>query len=193
MQRFVEFGDSLDLDEAFIGNSTKEILVRQKLGVSLSECARLCLFEPSFTCALLTYNEILLDCKWCSLPYPRDADDDNTGLITTRDNYKLFVKDPLYNYIEYPFKVTSVFDSNQPSYLVTDAAQCAHACDAQTKISCRSFNLCQQEAAAGGTITTFNCIMSETNVHNTEKDPNLVTTVLCSHYSSLYFLLFCLI
>lgn len=82
----------------------------------------------------------------------------------------------MFNYIEYPFKVTALVD-----YTVADVNtvnECAFKCDKDPKIKCRSFNFCKKDD------NTFRCLLSETNIHNIEKDPNIVYTALCSHYSS---------
>jgi hypothetical protein len=158
-----------------IENKTDDpIFVRQKIGVSVDECARLCLFEPAFTCSLMSYSEIFLDCKWSSLPLPNTAS--HADFVIIREKYSLFVRDPLYDFIEYPFKVTSVYD--YVSVTVSSKAECAYACNDQKSIRCRSFNLCKD------TDTTFKCLMSETNLYSTDRDPNLVDVGSCSHFSS---------
>jgi hypothetical protein len=85
--------------------------------------------------------------------------------------------DPLYHYFEYPGKVTALID-----YKVVDvktASECAMLCDNQTSFTCRSFNLCQNEKN-----TSFNCLLSPSNIHNIEKNSTILYYPLCSHYSS---------
>jgi hypothetical protein len=154
--------------------------LRKKQGVSIEECSRLCLFEPSFECNIMTYSQLYSDCKWSSLPYPRESTSnaDNTVYITTRENYSAFIKDPLYNYVQYFQQVTSVFNYNQSE--VSSVNECAYACNTQKDIRCRSFNFCKKENDEN----SYYCLLSGTNVHNNDNHPNNVTTNLCLLYSS---------
>jgi NADPH-dependent 7-cyano-7-deazaguanine reductase QueF-like protein len=171
-KQFIDGGLNYDLNVEVIENAS--MIVRQKKGVSVEECARLCLTEPAFTCSILTYSDTFLECKWTSIPRSNNED-----FITIRNGYTVFVKDPLYNYFELPSKVTSLFDYiNVP---VKTAGDCAAACDSIDKIRCRSFNLC---ANAQDQPPGFTCLMSETNFYSSNKDPALIQTIFCSHYSS---------
>lgn len=63
---------------------------------------------------------------------------------------------------------------------VTSESECAIKCNKESKFRCRSFNFCD-----GVDGKSHRCLLSSTNVHNQDKDPNIIDTTLCSHYSSL--------
>lgn len=171
-------GGGFDINETLIQQSNKTIYWHQRKGASLEECSRLCLFEPQFVCNLMSYSQTFLDCKWSSLPYPRDLDsEDTTVYISQRDQYQLYIRNPLSNYVEYPFKVTSLF--NYKVVEADDASMCASLCSSNQEIKCRSFNLCKKNQDD----EKYSCYLSETNLANPGKNPNLTETVLCSHYS----------
>ncbi len=177
-KQFIEGGNGYDLDENAINNRTDDLIAfRQKTGISIDECARLCLFEPAFTCSVMSYSDIFMDCKWASFPQGSTGGS-TTDLVLVREKYSFFVRDPLYDYFEYPLKVTSVFDF--VTVEVSSKAECAYACNDQKKIRCRSFNLCRQKISSA----KFDCLLSETNLYSSQKDPTLVETNLCSHFSS---------
>ena len=44
----------------------KSLSIREKKGVSVNECARLCLTEPSFDCQSMSYEAVVGECKWSS-------------------------------------------------------------------------------------------------------------------------------
>lgn len=79
----------------------------------------------------------------------------------------------MYDYFELPFKVTALVDFSLSD--VKSASECAFKCNVDQK--CRSFNLCKKDDE------NFRCLLSDTNVHNTENDPNVVYSAICSHYS----------
>lgn len=83
----------------------------------------------------------------------------------------------MYNYIKYPSKVTSIVDYTIDT--VQTESQCAMKCNNEKKFKCRSFNFCDNEDG-----NSHRCLLSTTNIHNIDKDPNVVTTSLCSHFSS---------
>lgn len=37
--------------------------------ISVDECSRLCIYEPSFDCQSFTYNDETKECKWSNLLY----------------------------------------------------------------------------------------------------------------------------
>jgi hypothetical protein len=45
----------------------KSLSIREKKGVSVNECARLCLKEPAFDCQSMSYEAVVGECKWSSL------------------------------------------------------------------------------------------------------------------------------
>ena len=61
---------------------------------------------------------------------------------------------------------------------VNDERECALKCNSAKNIHCRSFNFCE------GANKKFFCILSELNLNNDERDPQLVDSSLCTHYSS---------
>ena len=84
----------------------------------------------------------------------------------------------MYNYVEYPFKVTTNLD-----YIVIDnidsPEKCASKCNKETYFICRSFNLCKDENKPG----SFKCLLSSSNIH---KNINITNADKCSHYSSYF-------
>ena len=62
---------------------------------------------------------------------------------------------------------------------VRDERECALKCNNAKDIHCRSFNFCE------GANKKLFCILSELNVHNEgDRDPQLVDSSLCNHFSS---------
>ena len=59
-----------DFNETALSNSNI-FSIRKKSDISIDECSRLCLNEPSFECKSMTYTNWLKDCKWSSV----DAND----------------------------------------------------------------------------------------------------------------------
>lgn len=59
-------------------------------------------------------------------------------------------------------------------------SQCAFKCNKEKSFKCRSFNFCNSDDGK-----SHRCLLSETNIHNMDKDPNVITTSLCSHFSSI--------
>jgi hypothetical protein len=84
--------------------------------------------------------------------------------------------DPFYNYAKYPYQVTGVLGVK--SVEVKDARECAMKCNKATDIHCRSFNFCQ------GQNDKYRCVLSELNVHSEDRNPDLVDSAICDHYSS---------
>ena len=66
--------------------------MRERTGVSVDECARLCLFEAAFVCELMTYGKANQECKWTSVPSIYDIKDEDTmnlfQLIPTFDLFE---------------------------------------------------------------------------------------------------------
>ncbi len=179
------------------------LIIRKKIGTSVDECARLCLREAAFDCLVMTYSALNLECKWSSVLYSYDGFSNN-NFISIREEYSLFLsnhtnqlhfepqfpilyseyfffvslEDPLYDFIEYPYKIATNVDYKEST--VTTSNECAYECITNKKIRCRSFNYCQNPQDEN----TFKCLLSETNINSVDKNPNIVFTSLCSHFSS---------
>ena len=68
----------------------KSIIVRQKKGISIDECTRLCLKEPAFQCETLTYEPTLTECKWSSFVGSLLLDVKNNTFIMSKPGYTFF-------------------------------------------------------------------------------------------------------
>ncbi|RNA22484.1 antigen B membrane, partial [Brachionus plicatilis] len=154
-------------------SSNPSIISRKKSMVSVDECARLCIFEPTFNCESFTFNDQTKECKWANLLLLTQNITVSLSSIEAVNGSSLFIRDPLYDYIEFPFKVTALVDYSLSN--VISPSECAFKCN--TEKNCRSFNLCKKDDE------TYRCLLSDSNVHNTEKDPNVVYSAICSHYS----------
>lgn len=140
----------------------------------------------------MTYSKIYRECKWVSLPNIYEViDTEFATAIMPAETYELFVRDPVYNYLKYPFKVTSLVSNEQED--VRSETECALKCSYSKTLTCRSFNFCKVKEGQ------FRCLLSDTNIHSIDKDPNVVDSVDCDHYSStfiylllVFYILFCL-
>lgn len=66
---------------------------------------------------------------------------------------------------------------------VSNERECALKCNNAKDIRCRSFNFCE------GANKKLFCILSELNVANDgDRDPQLVDSSLCNHFSSMRFI-----
>jgi hypothetical protein len=63
------------------------IFIKERKGVSIDECCRLCLTEPSFSCQSLSYEPISRICKWSSIS---EADRRNDGAETAYFEFREF-------------------------------------------------------------------------------------------------------
>lgn len=187
-------------------NKNASIFLRTRTGgISFDECARLCLTEPSFICETLTYEPVLNECKWSSYAGLYDVIGSDPFFIEAPGVYlysskakppssirvfktilNVFInqnkENQFYDFIEYPFKVATEKELLEIS--VSSEEQCAYECSKQTKFTCRSFNLCKIE---GVDTVNFRCLLSDSHNHNTERDPNLIFSPICTHYSSMPF------
>ena len=157
------------------------LFIRQRNDLSFEDCARLCVREPAFECRSLSYSNARANCKWSSISLS------DINVVTTSPflnmsavEYTWFYRDPLYNYVEYPFKVTTSTDSIVLEAL--DANECAVLCDQEKSIKCLSFNLCEMKDST----KPFKCLLSDRNIHSTEKNSSLTDYPLCTHYSSAW-------
>lgn len=166
--------ESRDFDQSNLELLQNIYLIRSKTGVSIDECCRLCLNEQAYDCQSMSYSSISGECKWSSLNTDI-IDIKNTTFIKQLDTYRLFNRDVLYNYLEYPFKITTNFDYKLIE--VKSASECASNCNSDTSLNCRSFNLCKNDKPG-----SFKCLLSETNIH---RNANVTNTTDCSHYSSI--------
>lgn len=123
----------------------------------------------------MSYSVLLSECKWSSLDSDDYDDYKNSTYFYPQSNCKLFYRDVLYNYVEYPYKVTTNTD-----YIVVEDVStpnvCARRCNKEKTINCRSFNLCKVDKT-----NSFNCLLSSTNIH---RNLNVTNATTCTHYSS---------
>lgn len=73
------------------------IQFRQRKGVSIDECARLCSKELTFRCDILTFEPILRECKWSSMSIDFFLDINDNKYLIEKDGYffyqsKIFVQ-----------------------------------------------------------------------------------------------------
>ncbi|CAF0709535.1 unnamed protein product [Brachionus calyciflorus] len=174
-KQFILASPTIDFNETEILKNDK-LMLRTNTGASLDECARFCVQEPAFECQIFTYDKILQNCKWSSIRSLIDNENPTDSYFIEKEGCDVFLKDPLYNYIKFPSKVTSIVD-----YTIADVqseSQCATKCNNEKKFKCRSFNFCDSDDGKA-----HRCLLSQTNIHNLDKDPFVVTTSLCSHFS----------
>lgn len=175
-KQFIAYSKDIDFNVDEIKKNVT-IFLRTKSGISVDECARLCLREPAFDCQSMSYDYPSQDCKWSSLVAAYEPDDlTKIPYLTARNGHSFFLRDLLFNYYEFPYQVATITD-----YKVVEVQSkqiCAYYCDVEADFKCRSFNFCKQPD--GGPSL---CLLSMSNVHNTQQDPNIQSAPSCSHYS----------
>lgn len=153
-------------------------MVRQRTGVSIDECARLCRTEARFRCESMSYDGIYRDCKWSSV----FSEFFEAANIYTNysEGYTMFVSNSLQDYVLYPYSVSSESDLKEyPDARTTYA--CAFKCTTEKDFKCKSFNFCEFFQGTGFTVK---CLLSDK--HNHEINATALTySAICSHYSSL--------
>ncbi len=66
-------------------NTNNSVIIRKKTGISIDECARLCLNEGSFDCEIMTYSAPLMECKWSSMKYEAAYDNQDVNFVYLGD------------------------------------------------------------------------------------------------------------
>lgn len=67
------------------------LILRERVGVSVDECARLCVGEAAFICELMTYGKANRECKWTSLPSIYNITDQATeNLFVNVETFDVF-------------------------------------------------------------------------------------------------------
>lgn len=153
--------------------------MRQRKGISIDECTRLCMRELAFRCESVTYEPIIRECKWASLINDFFSSIDNNNFVEKKDGYFLYLRDVLYNFIEFPFTIESGSDLRELK--VRNENECAYSCNNEANFKCRSFNLCEFPAEDQ---FKFRCLLSDKHTHDTDKNPNLIYSPICKHFSS---------
>ena len=77
------------MDILLIASNSSAIL-RTKSGISVDECARLCITEEAFDCQVMTYGPGYKECKWTSLLFLADSVNNETMYLKSGDGYTLF-------------------------------------------------------------------------------------------------------
>jgi hypothetical protein len=77
-------GLNLDFNETKVSLNSN-IILRKKSGISIDECARLCVQEYGFECQTFTYGTGFRECKWS----PIENSEASKYLIETED-YSFF-------------------------------------------------------------------------------------------------------
>lgn len=174
-ERFKQYKDEVDFNSTEIAKNPS-LFLRTRKDVSAEDCARLCARESTFDCKSMSYEAALADCKWSSLSIDEVGSIQDSPLITPKPGYTWFYRDILYDFIEFPFKVTSTTDYKVVE--VDSASQCAALCQKETEIKCLSFNLCDNKDK-----NNYKCLISDKNIHSTEKNSSLTYSPLCTHFS----------
>ena len=81
----------------------------------------------------------------------------------------------MYNYEKYADKTTSL--ANSKVIDVSSVDECAVQCSGETNFTCRSFNYCNINS-------NYKCLLSENHLNSAVKNPDVVFSPICSHYSS---------
>jgi hypothetical protein len=71
-------------------SANASLFIRERIGLTIDECARLCLSEPAFQCETLSYEPVLRECKWSSLT-ALDIAASNVPLITFLAEVQFFI------------------------------------------------------------------------------------------------------
>jgi len=80
-------------DADFNLNETEKnltISIRKRNGISIDECARLCVREPAFKCESLTYENSLTECKWSSVTVSLLESLSDSPLVIDSEGYTFF-------------------------------------------------------------------------------------------------------
>lgn len=150
--------------------------LRQRGGVPIDECARLCHTEARFKCESISYDPVFRDCKWSSV-LTEFFENKPNPYTNYSEGYTIYVNNPLHDYVHFPFAVspeTSLIEYPD----ATSSFQCAYRCNTEPK--CKSFNLCE---FFQGTDFRIRCMLSDRHTHDMNSD-NLTFSAVCSHYSS---------
>lgn len=88
-KQFRLFAESYDFNIEKI-NQEKSIQLRQRKGLSIDECARLCMLELAFRCEAVTYEPILKECKWSSIISEFFSDIDKNIYVEKKEGYFVY-------------------------------------------------------------------------------------------------------
>ena len=91
----------------------------------------------------------------------------------------MLIGDPLYSYIEYPFKVSTSKDSKIIEDIDT-ASKCASQCNKEAGFDCRGFNFCEK----GNANSIKKCFLSKANINTASSNSEIVSDDECTHFSS---------
>lgn len=160
-----------DFNVSFISMNSSHF-IRERKGVTINECARLCLTEPAFQCESMTYR-YTKDCKWSSLTGEfGDRIVGNNNFISQTD-FTWYTRDALYDYTKFEDQTSSVQDAVYTD--VSSASECARACSKSDE-ACRSFNLCKIDKK-------LKCYISSNHMSSSVNDPSNQFSPICDHYS----------
>lgn len=82
------YGADYNLD---LIKKNSSLFLRERNGVSVDECARLCLTEPAFNCESFSFQSFKKECKWSSLVPSVSVDfDDEDSSILLKDLYSFY-------------------------------------------------------------------------------------------------------
>lgn len=82
--------ESFDLNLDRIKENSS-IQFRQRKGVSIDECARLCSRELAFRCDVLTFEPILRECKWASISIDFFSNLEENKYVVKNDGFFLYI------------------------------------------------------------------------------------------------------
>ncbi|CAF0709531.1 unnamed protein product [Brachionus calyciflorus] len=178
-KQFRLFAESYDFNIEKI-NQEKSIQIRERKGLSIDECARLCMLELAFRCEAVTYEPILKECKWSSMISEFFSDIDKNIYVEKKEGFFVYTREALYSYTEFPFTIASGTDLVEVK--VRNENECAYKCNNEKNFKCRSFNLCDFSAEDD---FKYRCLLSNSHTHDTEKDPNFIYSPICKHFSRI--------
>lgn len=156
------------------------IEIRERLdGVSISQCAKYCSTEYSFTCESFTYDYVKNECYWTNVRGDPKFDINNDAYLINflipqpNGTTAWYIRDPLINFYELEYKTTSEAEDLSIES-VKSPSECARNCESERFFTCRSFNFCPSLNL---------CILSAKHVKNPLKNASYISTPICSHYS----------
>ncbi|RMZ95133.1 antigen B membrane [Brachionus plicatilis] len=176
-QKFRLANESFDLNLEII-KQNNSIQFRQRKGISIDECARLCIKELAFRCDALTYESILRECKWSSITIDFLSDIDDNKYVIKKDGFFIYQRDVISLFTEFPF--TTATRGDLIEIIVKNEEECAYECSQEKKFKCRSFNLCDNPRDEK---FKYRCLLSDKHTHDDDKNPDLIYSPTCRHFS----------
>lgn len=155
--------------------------IRERTGVSIDECARLCRTEPTFKCESMSHEIYFRICKWSNLFNVLNASTPNP-YTNYSDGFTMYVSSALNDYELYPYSVSTENDLKEVPNILSPN-ECAFKCTQESEFNCKSFNFCEYPLQSG---VKQRCLLSNKHNHELTRNGSVAFSPVCDHYSSLY-------